>query len=125
MKSRRKMRKKAQHTINKNIRAINRNIEEDNSWRGRFVMRQVNARWSPFDDGSGGELLATILMIDKRTGYTKTTYLDNYNNSWRYFVAMNNFIVDDCAVWEKEGRDFLYSDKTDYTKISIEKRLQN
>lgn len=123
MKSRRKMRKKAQHTINKNIRAINKSIENDNLWRGRFVMRQVDARWSPFDDGSGGELLATILMIDKRTGHTKTTYLDNYNNSWRYFVAMNNFIVDDCAVWEKEGRDFLYSDKTDYTKINIEKRL--
>ncbi len=123
MKSRRKMRKKAQHTINKNIRAINKSIENDNLWRGRFVMRQVNARWSAFEDGSGGELFATILIIDKRTGQTKTAYIDNYDHSWRYFEAMNNFIVDDCAVWEKEGRDFLYNDKTDYTKINIEKRL--
>ena len=123
MKSRRKMRKKAQHTINKNIRAINRNIEEDNLWRGRFVMRQVNARWSAFEDGSGGELFATILIIDKRTGQTKTVYVDNYDYPWYYFQAINNFIVDDCAVWEKEGRDFLYNDKTDYTKINIEKRL--
>lgn len=123
MKSRRKMRKKAQHTINKNIRAINKSIENDNLWRGRFVMRQVNARWSAFEDGSGGELFATILIIDKRTGQTKTAYIDNYDHPWRYFEAMNNFIVDDCAVWEKEGRDFLYNDKTDYTKINIEKRL--
>ena len=66
MKSRRKMRKKAQHTINKNIRAINKNIENDNLWRGRFIMRQVNARWDAFEDGSGGELFVTILMIDKK-----------------------------------------------------------
>ena len=123
MKSRRKMRKKAQHTINKNIRDINKSIENDNLWRGRFVMHQVNARWSAFEDGSGGELFATILIIDKRTGQTKTAYIDNYDHPWRYFEAMNNFIVDDCAVWEKEGRGFLYSDKTDYTKINIEKRL--
>lgn len=123
MKSRRKMRKKAQHTINKNIRVINKSIENDNLWRGRFVMRQVNARWSAFEDGSGGELFATILIIDKRTGQTKTAYIDNYDRPWHYFQAMNNFIVYDCAVWEKEGRDFLYSDKTDYTKINIEKRI--
>lgn len=123
MKSRRKMRKKAQHTINKNIRIINRNIEEDNLWRGRFIMRQINARWSAFEDGSGGELFATVLMVDKRTGQTKTVYFDNYDHPWRYFQAMNNFIVDDCAVWEKEGRNFLYNDETDYTKINIEKVL--
>lgn len=123
MKSRRKMRKKAQHTINKNIRAINRNIEKDDLWRGRFIMRQINARWEVFEDGSGGELFVTILMIDKRTRQTKTFYVDNYEHSWHYFQAINNFIVDDCAVWEKEGRDFLYNDKTDYTKINIEKRL--
>lgn len=123
MKSRRKMRKKAQHIINKNIRAINKNIEKDNLWRGRFVMCQTNARWNAFKDGSGGVLFATILMIDKRTGQTKTVYFDNYDHTWHYFEAMNNFIVDDCKVWEKEGRDFLYNDETDYTKINIEKVL--
>ena len=123
MKSRRKMRKKAQHIINKNIRAINKNIEKDNLWRGRFIMRQIDARWEAFEDGSGGELFVTVLMIDKRTERTKTVYFDNYDHPWRYFEAMNNFIVDDCAVWEKEGRDFLYNDETDYTKINIEKVL--
>ena len=86
-------------------------------------MRQVNARWDAFEDGSGGELFATVLIVDKRTGQTKTIYFDNYDYPWHYFQAMNNFIVDDCAVWEKEGRDFLYNDETDYTKINIEKVL--
>lgn len=120
MKSRRKMRKKAQHVINKNIRLLNKGIENDDLWRGRFIMRQIDARWSPFDDGSGGQLFTTIIMVDKRTGQTKKVWLDNYDSPWNYFSAINDFIVKDCAVWEKEGRDFLYSDKTDYTKVAWE-----
>ena len=120
MKSRRKMRKKAQHVINKNIRLLNKGIESDDLWRGRFIMRQIDARWSPFDDGSGGRLFTTIMMVDKRTGQTKRVWLDNYDSPWNYFSAINDFIVKDCAVWEKEGRDFLYSDKTDYTKVAWE-----
>lgn len=120
MKSRRKMRKKAQRVINKNIRLLNKGIESDDLWRGRFIMRQIDARWSPFDDGSGGQLFTTIMMVDKRTGQTKRVWLDNYDSPWNYFSAINDFIVKDCAVWEKEGRDFLYSDKTDYTKVAWE-----
>ena len=120
MKSRRKMRKKAQRVINKNIRLLNKGIESDDLWRGRFIMRQIDARWSPFDDGSGGQLFTTIMMVDKRTGQTKRVWLDNYDSPWSYFSAINDFIVKDCAVWEKEGRDFLYSDKTDYTKVAWE-----
>ena len=120
MKSRRKMRKKAQRVINKNIRLLNKGIESDDLWRGRFIMRQIDARWSPFDDGSGGRLFTTIMMVDKRTGQTKRVWLDNYDSPWNYFSAINDFIVKDCAVWEKEGRDFLYSDKTDYTKVAWE-----
>ena len=120
MKSRRKMRKKAQRVINKNIRLLNKGIESDDLWRGRFIMRQIDARWSPFDDGSGGQLFTTIMMVDKRTGQTKKVWLDNYDSPWNYFSAINDFIVKDCAIWEKEGRDFLYSDKTDYTKVAWE-----
>ena len=120
MKSRRKMRKKAQHVVNKNIRLLNKGIESDDLWRGRFIMRQIDAKWSPFDDGSGGQLFTTIMMVDKRTGQTKKVWLDNYDSPWNYFSAINDFIVKDCAVWEKEGRDFLYGDKTDYTKVAWE-----
>ncbi len=120
MKSRRKMRKKAQHVVNKNIRLLNKDIENDDLWRGRFIMRQIDAKWSPFDDGSGGQLFTTIMMVDKRTGQTKKVWLDNYDFPWNYFSAINDFIVKDCAVWEKEGRDFLYNDNTDYTKAAWE-----
>lgn len=120
MKSRRKMRKKAQRAINKNIRLLNKGIENDGLWRGRFIMRQIDAKWSPFDDGSGGQLFTTIMMVDKRTGQTKRVWLDNYDSPWNYYSAINNFIVNDCAVWEKEGRDFLYNDNTDYTKAAWE-----
>lgn len=113
-----KQRKKAQRLVNKKVRLVNKGIVNDELWRGRFFIHQKKASWYSFEDGSGGELFVTLEMCDKRTGNTKIFHVTNYSSNWQYFCAINNFIVDDCAVWEKEGRDFLYSDKTDYTKVA-------
>ena len=64
-----KLRKKYQRELNKKIRALNKNIENDNLWRGRFVFYQKDAHWYVFEDGSGGELIAFIRAYDKKTGY--------------------------------------------------------
>ena len=66
-----KMRKVYQREFNKRIRALNKNIANDELWRGRFVFLQRDARWWRFSDGSGGELIVFVRGYDKKTGYYK------------------------------------------------------
>ena len=51
-----KQRKKAQRKINKRVAILNKNLLNDNLWRGRFFIRQTDANWERFEDGSGGLL---------------------------------------------------------------------
>ena len=45
-----KMRKAYQRKLNKCIRALNKNIENDDLWRGRFVFLQMRTDWYEFED---------------------------------------------------------------------------
>ena len=63
-----KMRKKAQRKINKLVRNMNKNIHDDNLWRGRFIFRQTDAYWEKFEDGSGGILRVWIEGRDLKSG---------------------------------------------------------
>ena len=117
-------RQKHQRRINHFMRLMNKNIENDNLWRGRFVVRQSCAQWLPYEDNSGWELYVGLKFIDKKTGYTYQYPMRSVNsicwgNAYRIWEKMNDFIIEKCQVWEKEGRDALYSDKTDWTKVKI------
>ena len=110
-----KERKKAQRKINKLVRALNTNVREDNLWKGRFIFRQTDAYWRPFDDDSGGVLRVWIEARDLKTGKYYGFYTDNYDTGWRLWSYANKFIVDYSGVWEniQEVKD----DKTDWSKV--------
>lgn len=111
-----KQRKQAQRKINSWIRAINEGIRNDNLWRGRFVLAQIDANWERFDDNSGGCLTAWIEIRDLKTGLYYGFTLDNYDiGGWRAWNYTNKFIVDYSRVWDniQEVKD----DKTDYSKV--------
>ena len=114
-------RRRHQRRINQAMRIINKGIEKDELWRGRFVVRTGATEFIRYEDKSGCCLEIELLFIDKRTGFTWKTWESVnsvcYISGSRLWHMMNRFITEINDVWTKEGRDFLYSDKTDYTKI--------
>lgn len=103
-----KNRKRHQREMNKLMRLMNQNIENDDLWRGRFYVRQVAAQWYEYEDKSGAELWVVLRFIDKKTGfYWETAETVNH---WRWvngnhlWWAMNNFIVDKTNVWSENPR---------------------
>jgi hypothetical protein len=116
-----KMRRNYQRKLNRKIRELNHAIEKDDLWRGRFVARQIKARWEKFFDGSDGVLHVIIRMYDKKTGYYKDYWLDyapylRFIN-WHISVDIaNKFIVEDLDVWQFEKP---YDEIEDWTKIKV------
>lgn len=110
-----KLRKKAQRTINKYVRALNKNIQKDNLWRGRFVFRQTDSYWEEFEDRSGGLLNVIIEARDLKTGKFWAFAMDNYDRGWRLFEKANKFIVDFSGVWD--NINLVKNDKTDWSKV--------
>ena len=88
-----KLRKKAQRTINKYVHALNKNIQKDNLWRGRFVFRQTDSYWEEFEDRSGGILKVVIEARDLKTGKFWEFAMDNYDRGWHLFENANKFIA--------------------------------
>ncbi len=78
-------RKKHQRRMNKYVRELNKNIANDDLWRGRFVIRQEgNPGFYIYEDKSGAEMPHVHLVItDLKTG-------DRYDrwgtdNDWCHF----------------------------------------
>lgn len=112
--------KKTQRFINRCVRALNKNIYDDELWKGRFVIRQINRK-----DFSDISLLQFFFeMKDKETGKTQEISLaawTSYECSHPFFMsniaqAMNDFIIEDCKVWSEEPRPSLDTAK-DYRKV--------
>lgn len=99
--------KRHQREINRLVRAINKNIEQDDLWSGRFVVRQVESpQWVRYDDCSGRELWVTLKFIDRCTGryFVRCKSVNHWRifngvNLWR---EMNDFIVERCKVWNED-----------------------
>ena len=100
-----KNRKRHQHAMNAIVRQLNRNIEQDDLWKGRFYARQVASGWRIYEDKSGAELIVTLRFYDKVTGITKDYYgIANELRRWngfRVWHLMNDFIVEDVKAWER------------------------
>lgn len=110
-----KLRKKAQRTINKHVRRLNKNIKEDNLWRGRFIFRQTDSYWEEFEDRSGGILKVVIEARDLKTGKFWEFAMDNYDRGWHLFENANKFIADFSGVWN--DIESVKKDKTDWSKV--------
>lgn len=101
-------RKKHQRKMNKLVRDLNKNIELDNLWRGRFYIRQVATQWYQYSDKSGYELWVVLELRDRKTGKAKQiAETVNHWNMWhgsKLFWEMNTFIVEDVDVWSEDPR---------------------
>ena len=115
-------RKKHQRAVNRIVRELNKSIENDNLWRGRFICRQKEAYFVTYADRSGATLMVRLQFDDKKTGLTRDDYFDfsvtltSVFGQSHLYLAMNDFIVNTCDVWRKERP---FEDNTDYREIKI------
>lgn len=123
-----KLRKKYQHKLNKLIRELNKEIENDSLWNGRFVFHIINSNFERFEDGSGGLLYAIIRGYDKKTKYYKDYSLDYVPHlsftGFNIWKIGNRFITNDTDTW-KNGNNPYNDKKIDYTKIKVNDNLWN
>lgn len=117
-----KLRKKYQRAFNKIIHNLNKNIVEDNLWKGRFIFLQKDADFWRFYDNSGGELILIIRGYDKKTGFYKDYRLEYApwlkNHGWKIWEIANDFIVCGSGAWEENPRPGLAT-AADYTKVKV------
>lgn len=99
-------RRKYQRKMNKIVREMNKNIENDDLWFGRFMVHQVgHAEWYNYGDGSF-DLFVCLEFVDRCTGTIYRKY--DSVNSWCYWHGslvwrtMNWFITEYCEVWKEE-----------------------
>lgn len=110
--------KKIQHRANKEIREINKILLEDDLWKGRFYIKQINRIDRFYSDHSGYSILFIFEIKDLKTNLSKNIYYHmnsgyaNIRFSWGLFEEINEFIVTDCEVWKSE--DDPRADKTIY-----------
>ena len=64
-----KVRKRYQRKLKQKLRIINKNIEQDDLWLGRFILFQKEAEMERFPDGSGAILYVVLRAYDKKTHY--------------------------------------------------------
>lgn len=103
-------RKVHQRRMNKLMRLVNKNIENDDLWRGRFVITQTGSQWYSYGDCSGHELYVVLKLTDRLTGQTHE--IADTVNHWAFinghhlWRAMNDFIVEEgyCDVWRQDPR---------------------
>ena len=104
-----KERKNHQRAMSRALKSVNKCLRSDELWKGRFELRQVDARWIPYEDGSGEELYVQLMAIDHVNG---TRRLSDYKsvNSWRFpgnlyemYCFINDFIIDAHLDKTKEG----------------------
>ena len=100
-------RKKHQRRMNKYVRAINKNLYNDDLWRGRFVVRQVGSPYFyTYEDGSGASLERVHLVITDRLNGRTIDGWDSVNgwchwNGSRLWCWVNDAITEGFDVWHE------------------------
>ena len=123
-----KLRKAYQSKLNKLIKEVNKSIEEDPLWSGRFVFHIMDSHFERFEDGSGGLLHVSIRGYDKKSGYYKdyiadyAPYLKNFAK-YDIWKIVNKFVTEDTDTWKNGNNP--YDDKIDYTKVKINDNIWN
>ena len=106
--------------VTREIRILNKEIENDPLWKGRFYAEPIRVDYERFDDKSGVLCKYFIVFVDKETKkqalYTNETTGTMINIfSGKMGWAMNDFIVDYINVWENEHPT--RESAKDYTKV--------
>ena len=94
-------RKNHQRWFNQYCRYVNKSIEDDDLWLGRFYVRQNRTFIDWFEDKSGGLMYAELIMCDKKTGITQMGWYSGLDMNWKFWHDFNDFIIKDCKVWEE------------------------
>ena len=110
-------RKNHQRWFNRYCRHVNKVIEDDNLWLGRFCIKQLGTDMHWFHDGSGGIMRALIQMTDKKTGITKENWYSGLDMDWKFWWDFNDFIVIDCDVWSEKPDP--RENRIDFRKVRI------
>lgn len=113
-------RKKHQRRMNKYVREINKNIANDDLWRGRFVIRQKdNPGFYIYDDKSGAVMPHVHLVItDLKTGERYDKW--DSDNGWCHFNGAhiwefaNKAITEIFGVWYVQDDPRSHRDDPDY-----------
>lgn len=107
-------RKNHQRWFNQYCRYINKSIENDNLWLGRFCVSQEATHMQWFEDKSGGLMYALIVMQDKKTGRIRRAWYDGLDMDWKFWRDFNEFIINTCKVWEEVPNP--YENPIDYRR---------
>lgn len=94
-------RKNHQRWFNQYCRYINKCIENDDLWLGRFYVIQKRTIMEWFEDGSGGLMTAELIMWDKKTNIVRVGWYTGLDMDWKFWRDFNDFIISDCKVWEE------------------------
>ena len=110
-------RKTHQRARNRLVRAMNKNLEQDELWCGRFIVRQDESpQWRRYEDGSGAELWVRLRFIDRCTGryYVKWESVNHWRGlratGYEIWHMMNWLITEHWDVWKEDfaqARDWL------------------
>lgn len=95
-------RKNHQRWFNQYCRYVNKIIENDELWLGRFYVSQDRTFLDWFEDKSGGLMYSLIVMHDRKTGITRTEWYSGLEMNWKFWWDFNDFIITDCKVWEEK-----------------------
>ena len=116
-------RNKHQRKVTRVIRNMNKEIEQDELWKGRFFARTLKTDYKIYPDKSGAVIYVLLQFCDKKTGITRAEWFDEWGiMRWKMFWSMNDFIVNYCNAWKDNNPKY---DKTDYTKVEFKEREEN
>ena len=94
-------RKNHQRWLNQYFRYINKCIEDDDLWLGRFCIKQLSTQMEWFEDKSGGLIHVKLIMWDKKKGIVRVKWYNGLDMDWKFWRDFNDFIINDCKVWEE------------------------
>ena len=103
-------RKKIQRHVNKVLRDINKSIERDDLWLGRFYCKQENICYYWSEDHTDLNFTLMVSFTDRKTGRVMVSYYHRgqlMGTAWRVWQDMNDFIVYHVQVWQEDPRPSL------------------
>lgn len=108
-------RKNHQRWFNQYCRYVNKTMEDDPLWLGRFYISQARTKIEWFEDNSGGLMTAEIIMHDRKTGRTRHGFYSGLAMDCWFWRDFNDFIINDCKVWEENPSP--YENRVDYRSM--------
>lgn len=116
-------RKVHQRALNTLARKINKNIENDPMWKGRYCVRQYRSWWQPYwEEPDYYVFYSQFILYDKKTHKTYLTNIKSANDwlfahGYKLWREMNDFILNS-GVWEENPRP-TYENTPDFRNIII------